>query len=137
MSKHLQLLFLLILIKNEKSILYGRTRIIQKHAYETSSKQKCFPIINEWEKQGKTDRSVLKKMGEMGFLGLEVEEEYGGMGLDYMYSTILCEELGKTGSLGFETVVAGHSYLAMNYLIHAGSSFYQRQIFKTKCNGGD
>ena len=79
------------------------------------------PFINEWEANGETDRAILRKMGEMGFLGLEVAEEYGGMGLDFMYSTILCEELGKTGSLGFQTVVAAHSYLAMNYLIHAGS----------------
>jgi len=50
------------------------------------------PYINEWEKGGKVDRSVFKKMGDMGFLGLEIEEKYGGMAADFMYSTILCEE---------------------------------------------
>ena len=79
------------------------------------------PFINEWEAQGKVDRFLLRKMGEMGFLGLEVEEKYGGMGLDFLYSTILCEEMGRLGSLGFHTVIGAHSYLAMNYLIHAGS----------------
>jgi hypothetical protein len=93
------------------------------------------PFINEWEAAGKTDRAILRKMGEMGYLGLEVEEEYGGMGLDYMYSTILCEELGKTGSLGFETVVAGHSYLAMNYLIHAGSPFIKEKYLRPSVEG--
>lgn len=98
-------------------------------------KAEVIPYINEWEAQGKADRSVLKKMGEMGFLGLEVEEEYGGMGLDYMYSTVLCEELGRTGSLGFQTVVAGHSYLAMNYLIHAGSSFIKEKYLRPSVSG--
>lgn len=93
------------------------------------------PFIKEWDAAGKTDRAILRKMGEMGYLGLEVEEEYGGMGLDYMYSTILCEELGKTGSLGFETVVAGHSYLAMNYLIHAGSSFIKEKYLRPSVAG--
>ena len=46
------------------------------------------PYLNEWEIQGKVDRSVLQKMGEMGFLGLEVDEKYGGMGLDFLYSTV-------------------------------------------------
>ena len=84
-------------------------------------KMEVSPFINEWEAQGKVDRFLLRKMGEMGFLGLEVDEKYGGMGLDFMYSTILCEEMGRLGSLGFHTVIGAHSYLAMNYLIHAGS----------------
>ncbi|MCB0851649.1 MAG: acyl-CoA dehydrogenase family protein [Bacteroidetes bacterium] len=84
-------------------------------------KMEVSPFINEWEAQGKVDRALLRKMGEMGFLGLEVDEKYGGMGLDFMYSTILCEEMGRLGSLGFHTVIGAHSYLAMNYLIHAGS----------------
>ncbi|MEL6254895.1 MAG: acyl-CoA dehydrogenase family protein [Bacteroidota bacterium] len=98
-------------------------------------KAEVIPYLDEWEKQGKTDRSVLRKMGEMGYLGLEVEEEYGGMGLGYMYSTILCEEMGRTGSLGFETVVAGHSYLAMNYLVHAGSPFIKEKYLRPSVSG--
>ena len=98
-------------------------------------KAEVIPYLNEWEAQGKTDRSVLRKMGEMGFLGLEVDEAYGGMGLDYMYTTVLCEELGRTGSLGFQTVVAGHSYLAMNYLIHAGSPFIKEKYLVPSVTG--
>ena len=93
-------------------------------------KAEVIPHINEWEAEGKTDRSILRKMGEMGFLGLEVDEEYGGMGLDYMYSTVLCEELGRTGSLGFDTVVSAHCYLAMNYLAHAGSPFLKEKYLR-------
>ncbi|MFN0202576.1 MAG: acyl-CoA dehydrogenase family protein [Bacteroidia bacterium] len=112
----------------------------EEHELFRSSLQDFFktevnPFINDWEAAGKTDRAILKKMGEMGYLGLEVEEEYGGMGLDYMYSTILCEEMGKTGSLGFETVVAGHSYLAMNYLIHAGSPFIKEKYLRPSVAG--
>jgi hypothetical protein len=93
------------------------------------------PFLNEWEAQGMTPRSVLRSMGEMGYLGLEVEEEYGGLGLDFLYSAILCEEMGKTGSLGFETVVAGHTYLAMNYLIHAGSPFLKDRYLRPSVTG--
>ena len=98
-------------------------------------KEEVIPYIDEWEAQGKTDRSIFRKMGEMGFLALEVAEEYGGMGLDFMYSAILCEELGKTSSLGFETVIAAHSYLAMNYLIHAGSPFIKEKYLKPSVTG--
>lgn len=112
----------------------------EEHELFRSSLQDFFkaevtPYLDEWEKQGKTDRSVLRKMGEMGFLGLEVEEEYGGMGLDFLYSTILCEEMGKIGSLGFYTVVAANSYLAMNYLIHAGSPFIKEKYLRPSVAG--
>jgi alkylation response protein AidB-like acyl-CoA dehydrogenase len=98
-------------------------------------KTEVIPYLNEWEAQGKVDRSVLRKMGEMGFLGLEVEEEYGGMGLDFLYSSVFCEELGRTGSLGFQTVVSGHSYLAMNYLMHAGSPFIKEKYLRPSVSG--
>lgn len=93
------------------------------------------PYINEWEKNGKVDRSVLKKMGEMGFLGLEVEEKYGGIGAGFMYSMVMLEELGRTGSCGFATVISGHSYLAMNYLIHAGSPFIKEKYLVPSVTG--
>jgi acyl-CoA dehydrogenase len=93
------------------------------------------PHLDEWEKAGKVDRAVIRKMGTMGFLGLEVAEEYGGMGLDFLYSTVLFEELGRTGSLGFMTVVGGHAYLAMNYIIHAGSAEQKEKYLRPSVQG--
>lgn len=118
-----------------KNLFFTEEHELFRSTLQDFFKAEVIPYINEWEAQGKTDRSVLKKMGEMGFLGLEVEETYGGMGLDYMYSSVLCEELGRTGSLGFQTVVAGHSYLAMNYLIHAGSSFIKEKYLRPSVAG--
>ena len=93
------------------------------------------PFINEWQAQGKVDRSILRKMGEMGFLGLEVDEAYGGMGLDFLYTTIFCEEMARAGDFGFCTVVNSHIYLAMNYLIHAGSPYLKDKYLKPSVTG--
>jgi len=93
------------------------------------------PYIDAWEKAGKTDRSIFKKMGEMGFLALEIDEKYGGMGLDFMYTTVLCEELGRTGCAGFTTTISAHSYLAMNYLVHAGSPFIKEKYLVPSVTG--
>lgn len=98
-------------------------------------KQEVSPHLEEWEAAGKVDRSLFHKMGEMGFLGLEVSEDYGGMGLDFLYTTILCEELGRTGSNGVATTVSAHSYLAMNYLIHAGSPFIKEKYLAPSVTG--
>ena len=98
-------------------------------------KAEVTPYLDEWETQGKVDRDVLRKMGEMGFLGLEVAEEYGGMGLDFMYSTVLMEELGRVGNTGFTTVVSSHAYLPMNYLVHAGSDFIKENYLVPSVTG--
>lgn len=118
-----------------KQLFFTEEHELFRSTLQDFFKAEVIPYLNEWEAQGKTDRSVLRKMGEMGFLGLEVEEEYGGMGLDFLYTTILCEELGRTGSLGFDTVVAAHSYLAMNYLIHAGTPFIKDKYLRPSVTG--
>ncbi len=51
------------------------------------------PYIREWDQEGKVDRSLIDKIGEMGLLGLPIPEEYGGLGLDYISLALACEEL--------------------------------------------
>ncbi len=53
------------------------------------------PYVDEWEKEGIFPaKELFKKMGNLGLLGISKPEEFGGMGLDYSYSTVAAEELG-------------------------------------------
>ncbi|MGC8603462.1 MAG: acyl-CoA dehydrogenase family protein, partial [Desulfomonilaceae bacterium] len=58
------------------------------------------PFVEEWEENGIVPRSVWKKMGDNGFLCMQVPEEYGGLGADFLYSVILMEEMGRTNHFG-------------------------------------
>ncbi len=98
-------------------------------------KQEVIPYTNDWEAKGQIDRSVMKKMGEMGFLGLDTPEAYGGMGTDFMYTCVLLEEIGKSGALGFATMVASHVYLAMNYLNKGGSEALKQKYLVPSASG--
>lgn len=110
------------------NLFYNEDHILFRDSLRDFVKAEIVPHVDKWEADGKVERSLLRKMGEMGFLGLEVEEQYGGMGLDFLYSAILCEELALSGgSPGVSTVVASHSYLAVNYLVHAGSPFIKEK----------
>ena len=54
------------------------------------------PHVEEWEAARIWPaREVLKKMGNLGLLGLNYPEAYGGGGVDYWYSAVLLEELGR------------------------------------------
>ncbi len=51
------------------------------------------PFIQQWDAKGEYHREVIEKMGEAGFLGLPIPEEYGGLGLDYVSFAMACDEL--------------------------------------------
>ncbi|HSX98343.1 MAG TPA: acyl-CoA dehydrogenase family protein, partial [Streptomyces sp.] len=56
------------------------------------------PHVIEWDRAEEVDRSVVKKLGEVGFLGLTVDEEYGGSGGDHLTYCLVTEELGRGDS---------------------------------------
>ena len=90
-------------------------------------KKEVVPYQDEWEKQRKVDRSLFHKMGEMGFLGLEFPEKYGGMALDGMYTTILAEEMGYHCTAGVTTTISAHIYLALNYIDNGGTELLKEK----------
>jgi len=53
------------------------------------------PHIQEWEAKGEFHPEILRKMGELGVLGLPIPERYGGGGFDYVSLALACEELER------------------------------------------
>lgn len=99
-------------------------------------KQEVIPHVDEWEKTGQIDKSIWKKMGDMGFLGMVYPEEFGGLGLDHMYTVILCEELQKVNSGGFAAAIWAHTYLAMTHL-NSEASDEIKSIYLSDSISGD
>ena len=56
------------------------------------------PHVVEWDRAENVDRSIVKKLGALGFLGLTVPEEYGGSGGDHLAYCLVTEELGRGDS---------------------------------------
>lgn len=79
------------------------------------------PYVDDWEKQGEIDRNVWKKMGDMGLMGLNSPEVYGGLELDFYYSLILCEELSYCFSGGFTISALVIQFMSAPYLLKYGS----------------
>jgi alkylation response protein AidB-like acyl-CoA dehydrogenase len=64
--------------------------------------RECAPYVHEWESDGQIDRRVWTKAGEIGLLGWEAPEEFGGTGIvDFRYNAIMTEEFIASGSAGF------------------------------------
>ncbi|GAA3479707.1 acyl-CoA dehydrogenase family protein [Streptomyces yanii] len=56
------------------------------------------PHVVEWDRAENVDKSIVKKLGALGFLGLTVPEEYGGSGGDHLAYCLVTEELGRGDS---------------------------------------
>ncbi|TWG02119.1 alkylation response protein AidB-like acyl-CoA dehydrogenase [Streptomyces brevispora] len=56
------------------------------------------PHVVEWDRAENVDKSIVKKLGSLGFLGLTVPEEYGGSGGDHLTYCLVTEELGRGDS---------------------------------------
>jgi len=75
--------------------------IMFRDAVRKFLEREIVPYHEQWEKDGVVSREVWLKAGETGLLGMDVPEEYGGMGEeDYRYNAILTEEASYVGATG-------------------------------------
>ncbi|XP_071942154.1 long-chain specific acyl-CoA dehydrogenase, mitochondrial-like isoform X2 [Antedon mediterranea] len=82
-------------------------------------KDEISPHQDEWEKQGYVDRWVWERAGEMGILGVDVPEELGGVGGDYVSSNVVLEEQVYANFPGPSFPI--HNDVNIHYLVNYGS----------------
>ncbi len=96
--------------------------------------REVIPYVDEWEEAGIVPKSVWKKMGDNGFLCMDVPEEYGGLGADFLYSLIMCEELVRTNHSGL--AVPLHNDVVVPYITAFGSEEIKKKYLPL-CVAGD
>jgi alkylation response protein AidB-like acyl-CoA dehydrogenase len=76
------------------------------------------PHVSEWDEKSEFPHEVVKKLGEMGLLGVIFPEELGGAGMGYVEYVLAVEELSRVdGSVGI--IVAAHNSLCTNHIMLA------------------
>ena len=93
------------------------------------------PVVEEWEEQEAYSMDTFKKMGEMGFLGLRVPEEYGGGGADYWSVVALFEEIIRSGASGFLTAVGVHTEVAIPAIVHHATEEQKQKYLVSAAKG--
>lgn len=88
----------------------------------------------EWDEQQHFPKDLFHKMGEYGFMGILVPEEYGGAGLGYQeYITILDEISKVCGSIGLS--VAAHNSLCTNHILSFANEDQKRKYLPKLASG--
>ncbi len=91
------------------------------------------PHHADWEKAGLVPRSLWLKAGELGLLCCNVPEEYGGMGGDFLHSTILIEEMARVGATGPTFYL--HSDIVAPYLVDFGTEEQKKKWLPKMATG--
>ncbi|MCU6433294.1 acyl-CoA dehydrogenase family protein [Undibacterium sp. Jales W-56] len=79
------------------------------------------PHHARWDEQGYVDRDLWSKAGAAGFLCPSMPEQYGGSGVDILFSVILMEEQFRIGATG--PGFGLHSEIVAPYILHQGSEY--------------
>jgi alkylation response protein AidB-like acyl-CoA dehydrogenase len=83
------------------------------------------PHVREWDEKAIFPRDTVRRMGELGLLGILVPEAYGGAGLTYAHYVAILEELGAVEG-GLALTVAAHNSLCTNHIFTYGSEAIRR-----------
>jgi len=84
-----------------------------RESIEKFADEEVKPLAEEMDKTMVFPHHMWQRLGEMGLLGITVEEEYGGTGLGYFEHCLVTEELSKANA-GFALSYLAHSNLCVN-----------------------
>ncbi|MEW5875054.1 MAG: acyl-CoA dehydrogenase family protein [Candidatus Zixiibacteriota bacterium] len=98
------------------------------------AEKKIIPRAAEFDETGKIDLDLAREMGEAGFLGAIVPEEYGGTGLDTLAYVLISEELGR-GCASHATIVGAHNSLFAHPILCFGTE-EQKKFYLPQTSSG-
>jgi acyl-CoA dehydrogenase len=93
------------------------------------------PHVDEWEQAGQIPKSIWPRMGELGFLGVEYDEKYGGAGADIQTTMVLCEEMVRSRSASLAMAVGVHTDMASPHLYWTGTEALKQKYLPDICRG--
>jgi len=112
----------------------GETAEMLRESVAGFAAEAVAPLAAEIDRTNEFPRALWPKLGEMGLLGITVEEDYGGAGMGYLEHIIAVEEMSRaSGSVGLS--YGAHSNLCVNQLRRNGSEDQKRRYLPKLISG--
>ena len=113
--------------------LSDEQRLISEAAREFADRE-IEPRVRDNDRAARFDRELASKLGEVGYLGAPVAEEYGGRGLDYIGYGLIVEQVGRADSSA-RTVVSVQTSLVAGSIERWGSEEQKQRWLPRLCSG--
>jgi isovaleryl-CoA dehydrogenase len=112
----------------------GETADMLRQAVHEFASAEIAPLAEEIDRTNTAPAGMWKKLGDMGLLGITVDEEYGGAGLGYLEHAIAMEEISRaSASVGLS--YGAHSNLCVNQIALNGTPEQKRRYLPKLCSG--
>ena len=122
-------------ITMERTIYNEEQKLFQQSVRDFVAKE-ITPNNAKWEKAQMVSRESWLKFGEAGYLCMQIDEEYGGLGIkDFRYNAIITEELGRTGAAGPAVGYPLHSDIVTPYIDHYGNEATKKKYLPKLISG--
>jgi long-chain-acyl-CoA dehydrogenase len=101
-----------------KRELFGEEHEALRESFARYLDAEVVPRYDDWERAGRIPREELRRLGELGFLGLAVPERFGGPGADdFRFNAVLNEEAARRGLAAFALAFTMQNDVALPYLL--------------------
>ena len=100
---------------------FGEEHRLFRAAVRRFVEAEIVPHVDEWEDRQRIPRELFRRLGELGFLGVEYPEEYGGGGADFWMTVVLAEELARCRSGGVAFSIIVHTDMSSPWLANLGT----------------
>jgi len=97
--------------------------------------REVMPHVEAWEAAGRIPKTIWPRMGELGLLGVEYDEKYGGAGADLFTTAVLHEECARSRSGSFAMAVGVNTDMASPHLYWTGSEALKEKYLPAICRG--
>jgi len=118
---------------NELFPMTDEHEMIRKAARDFAQKE-IVPIAAEFDEAGEFPFETIMKMGEMGFMGIEVPDEYGGAGMDTLAYVLALEEISKADA-SHGAIMSVNNSLFCHGLIKFGSEMQKEKYLTAVASG--
>jgi alkylation response protein AidB-like acyl-CoA dehydrogenase len=113
---------------------YTPEQLQLRKAVREFAEAEILPHVMEWDEAQTFPLEVVRKLGQLGYMGAIFSEDLGGAGLGYIEYAIIIEELSRVdGSVGI--ILAAHTSLCSNHIYKMGSPEQRRKYIPKLASG--
>ncbi|WP_054705747.1 acyl-CoA dehydrogenase [Bacillus sp. JCM 19041] len=117
------------------NVFFNEEQIMMQKMVREFAKEQILPAVEQMEEQDKFPREVLKKMGELGLMGVPIPEKYGGSGMDFVSYIIAVHEVSKV-SAAVGLIMSVHTSVGTVPIVLYGTE-EQKQKYVPKLASGE
>jgi alkylation response protein AidB-like acyl-CoA dehydrogenase len=97
--------------------------------------EEVLPNYRQWEKDEIFPRQLWNTLGDQGLLAVDIPEEYGGFGSDFLFSMVIQEEFSKANCAAVGGPMAVHSDIVAHYLLNQGTQAQKEKYLPKMVSG--